>query len=114
MRECANCTTLFTPRACNEKKQKWCSGRCKARDKRLRNLYGIGAEEYNDMLERQRGRCALCGNKLGAITFVDHDHMNGEVRGILHPRCNSVIGFADDNPILLRMAINYLELACAY
>lgn len=42
---------------------------------------------------------------------VDHDHVTGQVRGLLCTRCNQVLGRMHDNPALLRKAAEYLELA---
>lgn len=37
------------------------------------------------------GDCAFCG-KFGADLVVDHDHMTGRIRGLVHPACNRMIG----------------------
>ncbi|MBA3357418.1 MAG: hypothetical protein H0U18_16060 [Pyrinomonadaceae bacterium] len=45
----------------------------------------------------------------GGRLMVDHDHKTWAIRGLLCCRCNSVIGYAKDNPETLRNAISYLE-----
>jgi hypothetical protein len=40
---------------------------------------------------------------------IDHDHITGSVRGIVHRNCNLVIGNANDDPDLLQKAIHYLK-----
>lgn len=75
--------------------------------------YGITLSEYNEMLEKQSGECAICGEdgsvgKWGKL-YVDHDHKTGKVRGLLCSKCNFAIGqFNDDYNLLLR-AISYLK-----
>lgn len=68
----------------------------KARDWRLRALYGIDEAEYQRMVVAQDGRCALCDSDDpggSARRFaVDHDHKDGHVRGLLCFRCNTELG----------------------
>lgn len=80
----------------------------KARGKafRLWNRYGITVDEFNAMIERQGGVCALC-KKVPEKWNVDHDHnccprdrnkqktCGGCVRGLLCTRCNSGLGFIE-------------------
>jgi hypothetical protein len=64
------------------------------------------------MLEDQGHVCAICGTKDPGYKgrfVVDHDHDTGNVRGLLCDRCNTGIGFLQDNIAVLRSAINYLE-----
>ena len=78
----------------------------------------ITAVEYDALLAKQGGGCAICGtNKSGARSpghsirrnlCVDHDHHTNEVRGLLCRVCNAGIGHFRDNPALLAAAINYL------
>ncbi len=57
--------------------------------------------------------CECCGNhgaeKRGIV--FDHDHSTGLFRGWLCNRCNRVLGMCGDNPVLLRLLANYLEVA---
>ena len=40
---------------------------------------------------------------------VDHCHSTKVVRGVIHHRCNMMIGLAKDNTELLKKAIKYLN-----
>ncbi len=74
--------------------------------------YGITVEEYDFMLLKQGGGCAICGvteHSNGRKLFVDHNHETGAVRGILCQHCNSMLGQAKDNPDNLRKGALYLE-----
>jgi len=77
--------------------------------------YGIGLEEYNEMLNQQGGKCA-CGSTTGRSNaealHVDHDHNTGLIRGLLCHRCNRAIGLVDD-PASLRALADYIESANA-
>ena len=82
------------------------------RNKKFKRLYGITYADAEFMWEAQ-GRC--CGLCLCAVEFpaktthVDHCHETKKVRGILCTRCNAGLGQFEDNPVLLRAAINYLR-----
>lgn len=88
----------------------------------LLKLYGITLEDYQSMLGRQSGCCAICGTnspfgrldnnarKRKRRTFsVDHCHATGKVRGLLCGRCNIALGNFEDDTELLRAAIAYIE-----
>jgi Recombination endonuclease VII len=80
----------------------------------LRSVYGISIEEYDAMLARQGGVCAICKKKpdKGKPLCVDHCHLTGQVRGLLCHKCNSVLAFGNDDPDILSAAIAYLQAAC--
>lgn len=63
--------------------------------KNLKKRYGITEAEYDAMLAKQNGVCAMCGgpNKLARRLGVDHNHTTGQVRGILCISCNAGLGF---------------------
>lgn len=79
---------------------------------RLKGLYGITTDEYDDLVQRQGGVCRICSGPpvgRGAHLHVDHDHETGRVRGLLCTRCNLMIGCAIDDVRVLRAAAAYLE-----
>ena len=72
--------------------------------------YGITYAEYNLMLRKQHYKCKICKIPEGKKALsVDHNHITGKVRGLLCNNCNSLLGYAKDNPIILQLAIDYLE-----
>ena len=79
------------------------------RSRRMRDL-GITQEEYDDLLERQGGSCAICSTPPvePARLAIDHDHTTGEVRGLLCIPCNLAIGNLQDDPTLVLRAADYL------
>lgn len=62
----------------------------------LRRKYGISEEQFEEMLRRQGGRCAVCDR--GEKLHVDHDHITGRVRGLLCGKCNRALGLLADDP----------------
>ena len=76
----------------------------------FKKVYGISLADYEAMFERQGGACAIC-KRTGLTLCVDHCHLTGEVRGLLCIRCNSAIGFCNDDPVLLQAAAAYLRAA---
>lgn len=83
------------------------------RPAQLITRYGITEKQFTELYEKQRGRCPICEKPLPPIenTFdncVDHNHVTNIVRGILHRRCNLIVGFAQ-NP-LIGAALKFVEL----
>jgi len=73
--------------------------------------YGLTIEDYNNRLQAQRHRCAICkdkNNRKGYRLAVDHSHSNGQIRGFLCTRCNLMLG-KTMTPEILRAAAAYLE-----
>ncbi len=83
-----------------------------ARRKHLRK-YGLTEADYQNLVERQWGRCALCEAELSEIKshliHIDHCHKTKRVRGVLCLHCNSLLGLAKEQTSTLRRAIAYLE-----
>jgi hypothetical protein len=77
----------------------------------FKRRYGLSLDDYKAMLERQGGRCAICGrepikdNRL----CVDHDHMTGKVRALLCDNCNMALGSFNDDVEAMAKAIRYVE-----
>lgn len=77
----------------------------------LKHYYGITVEGVNEMLERQKSKCAICLVGLSKDNLrVDHDHKTKKVRGILCNNCNLGIGNLKENKQYLISAIEYLKL----
>lgn len=71
------------------------------------------ADLYNEMFIAQRGRCKTCyktknGGRSDKLS-VDHDHITGEIRGLLCNGCNIGLGLFRDDPKLLRKASLYIK-----
>lgn len=78
--------------------------------------YGITQEDYDQLFEKQNGRCAICGEfetskvygKIRTLS-VDHNHETGKVRGLLCHKCNTMLGSSKDNIHILEKAILYMQ-----
>lgn len=81
------------------------------RSSRLTALYGVTAEQYDAVLERQNGVCAICKNTTtdGRRLAVDHCHYTGKIRGLLCFHCNTAIGRLGDTAEKVARAVKYLE-----
>lgn len=65
---------------------------------------------YDAQLRKQGGGCAICGEPPKSRRLhVDHDHLTGDVRGLLCWTCNAVLGRARDNVARLQGAALYLK-----
>lgn len=83
----------------------------KFRDRRLRKVYGISLNDYETLLKKQNGRCAIC--RRPATDFkrklaVDHCHKTGRIRGLLCAGCNAYLGRIQDSKTVLLRTIEYL------
>lgn len=78
----------------------------------LKKTYGITLEQYNKMLEDQDFSCAVCGKHQDdekKRLSVDHNHVTGEIRGLLCTMCNyRHVGRHRDSTLLRKIA-DYLD-----
>src|SRR5712691_9627244 len=81
-----------------------------AKNRRVNLLkrFGMSWREYELRLALQNGACAICRKKPKGLLCVDHCHVTGKVRGLLCRKCNSALGFYDDDPGLARAGADYL------
>jgi hypothetical protein len=75
----------------------------------LKYAYGLALADYNRMVAAQNGRCAICWKKPKTRLCVDHCHARRKVRRLLCRKCNSMLGFADDDPGRLERGAAYLR-----
>jgi len=83
------------------------------RNRSLIYKYNITLEDYNIMLNNQKGLCRVCGidrMNLRKNLSVDHCHKTGKVRGLLCERCNTALGLLKEDIKIMRNLINYMEL----
>lgn len=70
--------------------------------------------EYNLLLEKQDGKCAICktsnpkGRGKHRKFAVDHCHTTNKVRGLLCVMCNTAIGLLKDNAEIIENAKQYI------
>lgn len=94
----------------NQRKERTAQGKYKLPYRLGR--YGLSLEEYMSILKEQNFCCPVCGKELifkGRYPHTDHCHKTGKVRGILHNKCNVLLGFAEEDLDILNGAINYLR-----
>lgn len=78
----------------------------------LFKTYGITIDQYYELEKLQNGLCKICKlpntcKKTNRL-YVDHCHDTGAIRGLLCMKCNTGLGYFDDNPDKLQAAITYL------
>ncbi len=89
----------------------------KMRGYRLKCRYGISVEEYDLLLEKQNGVCAICQKPEAVVDpryltprklAVDHCHKSGKIRGLLCYACNTSIGKFGDDIETIKNILTYL------
>jgi hypothetical protein len=81
----------------------------------LRRKYGVDQELYQEMLLKQDYKCLICTKmhdpkvKKGRL-FLDHNHANKKIRGLICGFCNSMLGYAKDDITILLAAIEYITI----
>lgn len=79
---------------------------------RRMQTFGITQQTYLQMREAQQERCAICGvtdRNADKALGIDHSHETGDLRGLLCSKCNSGLGFFNDNISILLAALKYLR-----
>ena len=76
--------------------------------------YKITGFDVEIKLKQQKGNCAICGlpPKSGELLHIDHCHITGLFRGLLHVKCNTQLAAVEDE-IFRQQAIEYLERTSA-
>lgn len=102
--ECKECTKIRSKDWRKENKHVW-------QNTLLLKKYGLTREQFAQMKQHQKGKCAICSCDLvdGKMTCVDHCHSTGKIRGILCANCNVALGHFKDSIPLIESAICYLK-----
>lgn len=81
-----------------------------AHERRVQKVYGLKPGQYGEIYLFQKGVCAICRRATGATRnlSVDHDHRNGQVRGLLCRPCNDLLGHLRDDVEAARRIYGYL------
>jgi recombination endonuclease VII len=76
-----------------------------------RYKYSMPRGWYAETLALQKGLCAICNKPPvpGRKLSVDHNHDTGQVRELLCPCCNSLLGMAKESDEILQRARDYLK-----
>jgi hypothetical protein len=85
--------------------------RRRARANKLKYKYGITLEQEQQMLIEQKYCCKTCGKHESIVGKLvpDHNHQTKRVRGMLCNGCNRALGQVEENIIVLKNLISYLE-----
>lgn len=72
---------------------------------------GLSFELHGALKDLAEDRCMICGQEPnGKGLEPEHDHESGKVRGMVCYRCNTILGWAKDDPEILERAAEYLRL----
>lgn len=124
MKVCTNChqskpmTEFYKAKSTKDGAQSWCKTCVKAKAKsgfkdwKLRKYYGITADQFKDLHDKQNGVCAICNRPNVTdkqALSVDHCHKTLKVRGLLCANCNRGLGLFQDNAELMERAAAYIK-----
>lgn len=81
--------------------------------RRIKRLYGLSKQDYDDLLHRQGGGCALCSSSdtktIVGVFYVDRCHETGRIRGLLCLDCNMALGKLGDTPDRIARVLEYVS-----
>ena len=88
-----------------------CEGK-RSKDAHYRCRYGISEEQRNELINKQKNKCACCGSDFTDTPrgrpVIDHCHTSGKVREVICDRCNVALGIIGDDSGLAKNLIEYL------
>jgi len=111
---CSKCK-LYKPtsefKIINNKKLYYCCKKCTSKLSKARyGNHNMTESQFIDLINNQKNKCSICENdfKSNRHAYIDHNHKSGENRGLLCPKCNTLLGACNDDIKILNNAINYL------
>jgi hypothetical protein len=71
--------------------------------------YGLSQEDFDAMVIKQEGKCAICNFQFKGTPHIDHNHKTGTNRKLLCQDCNLLLGWVEkgiekDKNILSKVA----------
>jgi len=113
-RMCWSCLSVYVPtkakgdlcQACDNHEMK--KLRCRCRN------HGLSKQQHDLILASQHHACYLCRRQFGGQIFeqIDHDHVTGNVRGLLCIGCNLMLGRIEMSEGWLERIVTYLHQPC--
>ncbi len=70
--------------------------------------YNLTEQQLIAMKKESNNKCKICDLDMKKIC-IDHDHSTGRVRGLICNKCNSALGFFNDDINILYKAYKYLR-----
>jgi hypothetical protein len=101
---CGSPTVGFSSR--DARMSKWCA-KHNLWASQIKNRYGCDDEMIESLMVLKEDGCSICGGH--HLLGIDHCHDTGLVRGWLCRRCNTALGFFNDDPERLAVALRYLQ-----
>lgn len=82
----------------------------------IKRRYNLSESFIREYLKKNKFQCEICSKQLGYPTdtnlqtfYIDHDHITNKFRGILCQKCNTLLGYANDDIKIFESCINYLN-----
>jgi len=73
-----------------------------------KRVYGITYEKFLDMANERENKCDICGVDKGTTLHIDHNHVTGEIRGLLCNNCNRCLGWFEAR---LAGVLDYMKIS---
>lgn len=120
--DCTNKTNGVYCKACDIQRRKApLSGQEYRRQWHTVKKYNLTLMDFEVLWQAFRGKCGICGidmalpsNSKGQalnVVAIDHNHVTGNIRGLLCNACNKGLGLFRDNVHNLQQAIKWLEMS---
>jgi len=88
----------------------------KARCYVVKTKYGLTLEQYESLRKSQNELCAICGHPETKVQkgkrvslCLDHNHSTGQIRAFLCGKCNSILGYSNEDVDRLFKIIEYIK-----
>jgi hypothetical protein len=79
----------------------------------IKSRYSISQEDYAKLMSSTDGACEICG-AVDKKLALDHNHDDGDIRGVLCRACNCGLGLFGDSIANLQKAMEYLKQRGSY